>query len=139
MFNDSRDAVEAWLQRNARLGDHLGFYGSLLKLPPLDPGIIAEQGPYAEAYPRPPGAGWPEFIIVIPVQQFENEHEWNLPDERWQELKQGQWDYDMVLAVQTRSLFHDRPINWVNPPVRVFVRRDIVPRLRDREKRLELR
>ena len=138
MLFDSRNQLGTWLQRNAVAGDHLGYYGSAVKLPPLAAGIITEQGPYAEAYERPEGAGWPEFIVTIPQQQFEAEHEWNLPEERYAELKSGQWNYDMMFSWQAPAIGSRRPINWVNPPIRLFVRRDIIARLRDRQPLLRL-
>jgi hypothetical protein len=138
MLFDSRNQLRVWLQRNAIAGDHIGYYGAPIKLPPLAEGIITEQGPYAQAYERPEGAGWPEFIVIIPQQPFEVEHEWNLPEERYAALKAGQWNYDMMLSWQASMIGSRRPINWVNPPVRLFVRRDILSRLRDRKPMLRL-
>jgi len=135
MRNDSRHQLEAWLRDNARSGDRVGYYGAPLKLPPLAPGIISEHGPYADGRGAP--AHWPEFIVIIPQQIFEIEHEWNLSEEHYAQLKSGDWPYQHWLAVQGSRLFDRRPIHWVNPPVRLFVRRDVQGRLSDRP-RLEL-
>jgi hypothetical protein len=136
MQHDSRLELEAWLRDNAQPGDHVGYYGAPLKLPALAKGIVSQPGPWAEG--RDSVASWPEFIVIIPQQVYEIEHEWNLADERYRELQSGRWNYEAWLALRGPSLFDKRPINWVNPPVRLFVRRDLIPRLRDPRPRLEL-
>jgi hypothetical protein len=136
MQNDTRYALEAWLRANVQPGDRIGYYGAALKLPALPEGVISEPGPYEVN--RSDGSGRPEFIVIIPQQVFETDHEWSLPDERWAELRSGQWEYEPWLALQGPVLIEPRPINWVNPPVRLYVRRDVVSRLNDRTPRLEI-
>jgi len=136
MRYDSRYALETWLRENVQPGDRIGYYGAALKLPALPGGIITEPGPYEVN--RADGSGRPEFIVVIPQQVFETDHEWSLPDERWAELRSGAWEYEPWLALQGPVLLEPRPVNWVNPPVRLFVRRDVIPRLTDRTPRLEI-
>jgi hypothetical protein len=58
-------------------------------------------------------------------------HEWSLPDSTFRHLMDGTAGYQQVLAIQTAALF-PRPLRVapaVNPPVRVFARRDMVGRL----------
>jgi hypothetical protein len=136
MQNDARYTMELWLRENVRPGDRIGYYGAALKLPALPVGVSTEPGPYEVN--RPDGSGRPEFIVVIPQQVFETDHEWSLPDERWAELRSGVWEYEPWLALQGPALLEPRPINWVNPPVRLFVRRDVIPRLNDRTPRLQI-
>jgi hypothetical protein len=135
MQNDSRHQLESWLRDNARAGDRVGYYGAPLKLPPLALGVISQPGPFADGSAAPDT--WPEFIVIIPQQVFELEHEWNLSDEHYSQLKSGVWPYVPWLAVQGSRLFDERPIHWVNPPVRLFVRQDIESRVSG-EPRLEL-
>lgn len=127
MLNDSRGQVEVWLRQNARAGDRVGYYGAPRKLPPLAPGVVSEPGPWADDGGAPDH--WPEFLVIIPQQVFEIEHEWNLSDEHYGELASGVWPYRPWLAVQGKRLFEERPIHWVNPPVRLFVRRDVESRM----------
>jgi hypothetical protein len=121
MLNDSRYQLEAWFRENAAQGDHVGYYGAPLKLPALEPGIISEPAPFADG--SGPPQRWPEFIVIIPQQVFETEHEWNITDEHFAQLTSGAWPYEEALSVQAPRLFDKRPIHWVNPHVRVFVRR----------------
>ncbi|MGH7447721.1 MAG: hypothetical protein ACRELT_09185, partial [Longimicrobiales bacterium] len=129
--NDSRLELADWLRDNARPGDRLGFYGASAKLPALEAGIQTVKGPYETSSDTPGDVTWPEFIVLLPQQPFENEHEWTLPREHYYRLRDGIWNYEPILFVQTGSLWGRRPVSWVNPPVRLYARRDVIPRLKN--------
>jgi hypothetical protein len=117
---------------NLAPGDRIGFYGAVLKLPHVPDHILLESGPYAGGATMPARDDEPEIIIIVPQQSFEIVHEWNLPAERFRELDSGEWNYDRLFVHRGPALFERRPLNWVNPPVRVYVRRDVMPRLETR-------
>jgi 4-amino-4-deoxy-L-arabinose transferase-like glycosyltransferase len=132
MLRDSRVEVASWLERNAQTGDVIGYYGSSAKLPAVPVGVATVIGPHQAGSDPGQTVAWPHFVLVIPQQPFEREHEFTLPENRYRELSGGAWNYDQIVATRTRSLFPDQPVTWVNPRVRVFARRDVVPRLRNR-------
>jgi len=113
MIGDSRYAASAWLRLHARPGDRVGYYGSPFKLPHLEPGVATVRMPAPEQ---------PQFIVSMPIQHYEGEHERELADETWRRLHDGTLGYRLALQVHTRSLFRRRPVSFVNPPVTVFVR-----------------
>jgi hypothetical protein len=54
-----------------------------------------------------------------------------VPDSTFRRLVEGSTEYQQVFAVQRRGLW-TRPLrvaSYVNPPVRIFVRSDVVPAL----------
>jgi hypothetical protein len=130
MMNDSRYALADWIAENARPGDHIGFYGSPIKLPHLPDYVTFVSAPHARAPVIPASEGRPEFILIVPQQPFEVVHEWNLPPDQFRELDSGEWEYRRLFVHSGPSLFERRPINWVNPPVRLYVRNDVVQFLR---------
>jgi 4-amino-4-deoxy-L-arabinose transferase-like glycosyltransferase len=132
MLRDSRYALGDWIALNLAPGDRIGFYGAVLKLPHVPDHILLESGPYAGGATMPARDDEPEIIIIVPQQSFEIVHEWNLPAERFRELDSGEWNYDRLFIHRGPALFERRPLNWVNPPVRVYVRRDVMPRLETR-------
>jgi len=134
MGRDSRYAAAAWLSRNLVAGDTLGYYGAAIKLPPLrrDIVLVPAPGQYVYGGRERAAATPPPFLIVIPQQISEPAHEWSLPDSTFAGLLDGSRGYAQVLAIQTPALF-PRPLllaSYVNPPVRVFARRDMVARVR---------
>jgi hypothetical protein len=137
MMRDSRFEMAAWLERNAQPGDTVGYYGAAPKLPALAAGIVTVRGPHEDPDTTEVGS-WPHFLLLIPQMEIERDHEWTLPERRYKELTEGIWPYDLMLATQTPSLLSERLVPAVNPRVRVFVRRDIVPRLKDRVPIIEL-
>jgi hypothetical protein len=138
MLRDSRFEAGAWLERNAQPGDTVGYYGAAAKLPALAAGIVTLPGPHEDPDAEAEVHSWPEFILLIPQLEIERDHEWTLSEQRYTELTQGVWPYDLMLATQAPSLFSERLVPGVNPRVRVFVRRDVVPRLRDRVPIIEI-
>lgn len=127
MINDSRYKVSAWLNKNARSGDRVGYYGAPLKLPQLDHGIVTCPMPGQIPSPRMTTKcrDNPEFVLVIPQQDFEPVHEFSLPEHIYRNLLDGSSGYQLVLNLQTRSLFSNRPVPFVNPPVKVFVKKPL--------------
>jgi hypothetical protein len=136
VLRDSRLEAAAWLDQNLEPGDTLGYYGARFKLPRLRrdlrvapaPGQYLPEAVYGSNDPVP---GAPRFLIVIPQVHSEPVHEWSLPDSTFRHLMDGTAGYQQVLAIQTAALF-PRPLRVapaVNPPVRVFARRDMVGRL----------
>jgi hypothetical protein len=112
MLQDSRYAAGQWLRHHAKPGDRIGYYGSEPhKLPFLPSGITA--------VPAQPGV---EFLIVIPWQDYERTHEYDLPDLEYQALRSGSRGYRLVFDRQTPALFPAQPGSWVNPRVQIFAR-----------------
>jgi hypothetical protein len=132
MLRDSRYALADWIADNARPGDRIGFYGSPIKLPHVPAWVELASAPYARVPVGPVTEARPEFILIVPQQSFEVVHEWNLPPDRFEELDGGEWEYELLFVYRGPSLFEERPINWVNPPVRVYVRNDVMPYLERR-------
>jgi 4-amino-4-deoxy-L-arabinose transferase-like glycosyltransferase len=129
MLRDSRYELAQWLQQNAKAEHTVGYYGARQKLPPLDGAITTL--PMAGRSGAHDGATAvdPEFVLIIPQFSFEPVHEWELAEEKYQALLRGDMGYERVLVLQTKSLFQKRPITFVNPPVQVFVRQDLVSSL----------
>lgn len=129
MLRDSRYDLARWLQRNAKAAHTVGYYGAPQKLPPLDAAITTLPMPDQLGARAGATAVDPEFVLIIPQFSFEPVHEWALAEETYQALLRGDTGYERVLVLQTKSLFQKRPIPFVNPPVQVFVRQDLVSSL----------
>lgn len=136
MHRDTRYEVATWIEGNLQPGDTLAYYGARRKLPALRPDIFTTPAPgqyipatvYGDAGPL---TERPQYIIVIPQLHTEPVHEWSVPDSLFRALLDGSAGYTQVLAIQGKALF-PRPLlaaPSVNPPVRVFARRDLVGRL----------
>ncbi|MDH4046251.1 MAG: hypothetical protein OEW06_17525, partial [Gemmatimonadota bacterium] len=127
MLTDSRYDLARWLERTARPGDHVGYYGAPRKLPRLSERIVTVPMPGQPGYGRfrPTGVDRPEFILVIPQQTFEGAHEWQLSEAAFEQLVSGSTGYRQVYVAQGRTMFRHRPITFVNPPVRAFAREDV--------------
>jgi hypothetical protein len=130
MLHDSRYAAAAWFARNVRPGERVTYTDGALRLPALDPAVrIVELPPTTGAVPFLERER-PEFVTVIPILRLEKEHEHFLLPDAYQGLLDGSLGYCRVLDLQrTPSLFADRPIPYANPPVQVFARQDIAPRI----------
>jgi hypothetical protein len=133
MIEDSRYELAAWFRENAKPGDRVGLFGAAQKLPALEAGVISvslERWCSREAWES---AQAPEFVVVIPQQHFEMIHEWSLPETIYQRLDDGSLGYQRIVRLQTRSLFSRRPVSFVNPPVQVFVKKELHPVLVKRD------
>ena len=126
MLHDSRYETARWLKDHARPGDLIGYYGSPLKLPAIAPDIQIAAMP-GQFDPTPPLSHPPEFILVIPQQVFEPVHERSLPESGYLALSNGSTGYVKVRRLQAPSLFKQRPVTFVNPPVEIYVRADRRP------------
>jgi 4-amino-4-deoxy-L-arabinose transferase-like glycosyltransferase len=140
MARDSRYAVAEWLKRNAESGDVIGFYGAARKLPAIQGGVETVQ---LTSQPELPGTDIatiepPDFVLVIPQQEKEPVHEGALSAADFQAFMDGSWGYELVLAVRGPTFTGERTVSFVNPPARVFARRDILSRLADQSPRIEL-
>jgi hypothetical protein len=136
MLNDSRYEAGAWLERNLAPGDTVGYYGAPLKLPRLPVNVVVGpahgQMSYVYTNRSPPILQRPAFIVSIPQLITESVHEWSVPDAVFASLFDESSGYQQVLAIQSAALW-PRPMlvaSFVNPPVRIFARNDVVPRLR---------
>ncbi len=136
MLHDSRYEAGAWLERNVLHGDIVAYYGAPVKLPrlPAHAVVTPATGQMSYAYERrsPTTLAPPTFIVSIPQLITEPVHEWTVPDSTFRSLYDGSSGYREVLAIQTAALW-PRPLlldSFVNPPVRIFARNEIVPRLR---------
>jgi len=140
MLNDSRYEAAQWFQRNSKPGDRVGYYGDASKLPRLPADVITAPMPGQISSPRVSGplANRPEFVVVTPVESFDPVHEFTLPPAAYAALRDGSMGYQQLLGIQTRSLFARRPITFVNPPVKVFVRKDHLDKLADPRPRIEV-
>jgi hypothetical protein len=136
MLHDSRYEAGAWLEQNVLPDDIVAYYGASFKLPrlPAYTVITPAAGQLSLAYRRQsPATLTPAFIISIPQLATESVHEWSVTDAAFAQLFDETSGYQEVLAIQTAALW-PRPLlvaSFVNPPVRIFARRDIVPRLRN--------
>lgn len=126
MVFDSRYFMAEWFQEQAKPGDRVGYYGSPLKLPALDKDIETIPMPgqsYLNTNPEIMNDP-PEFVVIIPQQDFEPVHEWTLSAEDYQSLVDGTMGYERVVHYKTRSLFPDQPVTFVNPNLQIFVKND---------------
>jgi 4-amino-4-deoxy-L-arabinose transferase-like glycosyltransferase len=132
MWNDSRYEAGAWLARNARPGDRIGYYGSEPnKLPFTDRAIGLVQGPT-----RFPLTDGPEFLIIVPYQSYETTHEYDLPETSYQALRSGRAGYRQMLGIRGEALLGRRPPLAVSPQVKIFVREDRLATLHDRSPKI---
>jgi len=116
MLRDPRYEAAAWLSRNVRAGDRVAYFGKddTWKLPALPP-----QARWIEGIEQRP-----EFVLLIPNQDFESEHEVSVSAQTYAALNDGSLGYQKVLEIQTASLFASRPVSFVNPPVKVYARKN---------------
>lgn len=138
MLNDSRYEAARWFGRVARPGDRVTFTDGAYKLPHLALGIVAVGLPPGPRAARVLERDRPEFVTVIPVLRLETHREHLLSEEVYRALRDGTLGYAQVLAIQTPPLFSRRPIPIVNPPVKVFVWKDLLARLDPSTRRIEL-
>jgi len=137
MVRDSRYAAAAWFRRHARSGDRVGYYGDPLKLPRLEAGIVTLAMP-GQTGPSPfpvDEQARPEFVVVVPVQPHERDHEFTMPDSIYRGLVNGSMGYRRVAAFRTPSLFSKPVITFVNPSVQIFAREDYWSQAGDSGKR----
>ena len=124
MLHDSRHIAARWLAGPLRQGDVVGHIAPASTLPhlaasvgitTLTPGRLAALS----------AANGPEFIISLPLEDYEQVHEEQLPEDVYQQLLAGTRGYRQAALIQAPSLFRKRPATFVNPPVRIFIRDDL--------------
>lgn len=137
MLDDSRYDAARWLERNVQAGDVVAHYGSAFKLPRLPAGAVVKpaggQFSIKMQTTSPALAPPPEFLVSIPQLRSERAHEISIDDAAFARLFDPASGYQQVYAGQTRALW-PRPLQtatFVNPPVRIFARNDVVARLRE--------
>jgi hypothetical protein len=132
MLKDARYDAGEWIARHVQPGDTVGHYGARLKLPAIPRGVSIVSGPLRVRTSGDTASDtYPQLLFIIPQQTHEVAHEWNVPDSVFRRLLDGSLGYVQVLAVQAPGLVR-RPVQvapFVNPPVRLFARRDVVDRL----------
>lgn len=137
MLNDSRYEAARWLERNVQPGDVVAHYGSAFKLPRLPADVIVKPAggqfriKFQTTTPELPAP--PAFLISIPQLRTEPVHEISVTDDAFMRLFDPASGYQQVYAGQTAALW-PRPLQtatFVNPPVRIFARNDVVARLRE--------
>jgi hypothetical protein len=129
MLNDSRYEAGDWFRQNAVAGDRVTYTDGAYKLPRLEHGILTLPVPPASEAMSALERYQAEFITVIPVLRLEVEHEYFLPDEAYRRLVDGSAGYVQVLGVQSPSPLGKRLITFVNPPVKVFARKELLSRV----------
>lgn len=137
MLDDSRYDAARWLERNVQAGDVVAHFGSAFKLPRLPASAVVKPagGQFSIKFQAtsPELAPPPEFIISIPQLRSETVHEISITDAAFARLFDPASGYQQVYAGQTPALW-PRPLQtatFVNPPVRIFARNDVVARLRE--------
>jgi len=139
MHGDRREPLGEWLCQHAGPRGTVGYYGAARKLPRLPCGITTVRLHDPDGVGVvPAGVNRPDYVLMIPQQHFESWHEFVLPDTTAGRLLDGTAGYRLAFASQAPSLFRDRPIPFVNPPVRAFARTDLADRLNPAVLRLEL-
>ncbi|MCC6988228.1 MAG: hypothetical protein IT181_04480 [Acidobacteria bacterium] len=128
MVHDSRDAATAWLARAGQPGDAVGYFEldhqrvrhQFPRLPPDIDTVLVTPGTLAA------GTARPAFVMSIPLDDFEIDHEDALPAETFAQLMDGTLGYRPVAVVQAPAWFTRRPATFVNPPIRFYARDDVV-------------
>jgi hypothetical protein len=123
MLHDPRYQAGEYLAQNGSPGDVVGYYGASLKLPALTSAmktvLMPESGFRVSSLQREP-----EFIVIIPQQINEPIHERELAESAYRSLAEGSVNYRLVRRLQAASLFKERPVRFVNPPVEIYARKD---------------
>lgn len=122
MLRDSRDDAAQWLATRTKRGDRVGYFGLSHEIPRVPDGVTAVR---VKAAAITAGTDRPEFLVSIPLEDFEIDHEEDLPPELFARLRRGGGGYFEVAVVQAPRWFERRPSTFVNPPVRIFARADV--------------
>jgi len=122
MLHDSRDTAAGWLAASMREGETLGYFTLLHQIPRVPAGTTAA---HVAADALVTGQARPEWLVSMPLEDFEHAHEEGLTDAAFDALTGGRFGYHEATIVQTPSWFERRPATFVNPPIRIFARDDV--------------
>ena len=126
MMFDGRQTASAWLGTVTRPGDRIGHVlDRAVTLPRLPDSVTRQELP-PDLLTTITAADGPEFIVSMPLEDYEREHELDFPAGAFQSLRNGERGYRVGAVFQTPSLFARRPATFVNPPVTIFVREDVM-------------
>ena len=131
MLHDSRYAGATWLLTTARPGDRIGHIVPASNLPRLPEGVRTALLKPGEIVSLSHDAR-PEFLVLMALDDTNPVHERQLPEETYQGLLDGTLGYRQAALLQGPSLFSHRPASYLNPPLRIFIRSDLVNRLAGR-------
>jgi hypothetical protein len=126
MLVDTRDEAAVWLGTHTAPGDRIGYSDGAYKLPRLPADRVVQAIPRAERAEPFIVATRPEFIVLVPVLRLEGEHEHFLPAAVYRRLRDGSLGYREVHVAEPRTLVGYRAVSFVNPPLRVFARVDLL-------------
>lgn len=125
MMFDGRQIAAVWLGEVTRPGDRVGHVVRRQnQLPNLRNGVETLEMTPTALKELAAGTG-PEFIVSMPLHDYEHVHELDFPADTYQRLMNNELGYRNAGVMQRPRLFDRRPAGFVNPPVRVFVREDI--------------
>lgn len=125
MMFDSRHAASVWLGTVTRQGDRIGHVLDRSVTLPRLPDSVSRQELPPDVLATITGAAGPEFIVSMPLEDYERNHELDFPADAFRSLSNGERGYRVGAVFQTPSLFSRRPATFVNPPVTIFVREDV--------------
>jgi hypothetical protein len=143
MLVDSRYDAGAWLRRTARDGDRIEYFGTSIKNPPIERGVISArairflggnvQPDTSAAAVREIVEGWrtraPRFVILMPDYTSRRGEPFaaTCPPEIYRQLRAGALGYTLAAEFQRPALLPwirrpslDYPV--VNPPILIFER-----------------
>ena len=126
MMFDGRHVAGAWLGTVTQPGDRIGHVlDRAVTLPRLPDSVTRQELP-PDTLTTINAVDGPEFIVSMPLEDYEHDHELDFPDDAYRSLVNGERGYRVGAVFQTPSLFARRPATFVNPPVTVFVREDVM-------------
>jgi len=143
MLVDSRYDAAAWLRRTARVGDRIEYFGSSLKNPPMESGVISARAIRFRGGNIQPDTsanavqeifeGWrtraPRFVMLTPDYTSRPGEPFaaSCPPEVYRQLRSGALGYSLAAEFQRPALMPwirrpllDYPV--VNPPILIFER-----------------
>ena len=143
MLVDSRYDAAAWLRRTARTGDHIEYFGSSQKNPPIEAAVLSARAiRYLGGNIEPDTSanavqeildGWrtraPRFVILIPDYTSRPGEPFarSCPPEIYRQLRAGSAGYSLAVEFQRPALMpwiRRPPLDYpvVNPPILIFER-----------------
>jgi hypothetical protein len=146
--HETRTAAGAWFRAFAQPGERVEYFGVPEKMPPLPGEILSRRVAGRVNWKRESGHGprllqylakeGPEFVIGIPDftgRPWSYDPSGDCPPEVDAALRAGTAGYTQTAFFSTPSLlpswFPQQPFDYpaVSPPVRIFARNDLLPRI----------